>query len=112
MFTGAHIIIYSQDAEADRKVFRDVLGFSHVDTGGGWLIFRLPPSEIAMHPHETSGAHEFYLMCNDIEEACSSLRNAGFVPEPVADEGWGLLSAFMLPGGSRVGFYQPRHPSP
>ncbi len=112
MFNGAHMVIYSTDAEADRAVFRDVLKLDNVDAGGGWLIFRLPPAEIAVHPHDRSGAHEVYLMCDDIAAAQAALAKAGFDCADVHDQGWGLLSSFTLPGGSRIGFYQPRHASP
>ncbi len=112
MFNGAHTVIYSTDAEADRDFFRDVLGFDHVDTGGGWLIFALPPGEAAIHPHERSGDHELYLMCDDIEAARLELAAKGVTSADPVDEGWGLLSSFQLPGGSTVGFYQPRHARP
>lgn len=112
MFNGAHVMIYSQDGEADRAFFRDVLRMPHVDAGRGWLIFALPPSEAAIHPHETSRAHELYLMCDDIEAARADLSGRGVSTTDVTDEGWGLLSSFTLPGGSTVGFYQPRHARP
>lgn len=112
MFNGAHIVIYSRDAEADRAVFRDILGMAHVDAGEGWLIFATPPTELAVHPTEGDTPHEFYLMCDDIGAACEALRQSGIETNPVSDEGWGLLSAFTLPGGARIGFYQPRHPRP
>lgn len=112
MFNGAHTVIYSKDAEADRAFFRDVLKFDFVDAGGDWLIFALPPSEAAFHPHENSTAHEFYLMCKDINEVRTTLQNAGVETPEIEDEGWGLLSSFILPGGSKIGFYQPRHTRP
>ena len=112
MFNGAHVVLYSQNAEADRAFFRDVLGLSHVDVGGGWLIFALPPSEAAFHPHENSGAHELYLMCDDLDAARRKLADAGVESREPVDEGWGFLSSFTLPGGSSVGFYQPRHERP
>lgn len=112
MITGAHVIIYSTDAEADRAFFRDVLDFPHVDVGGGWLIFRLPPSELAVHPHDTSGAHAVYLMCDELAAARRKLTDAGVETDDPVDEGWGILTAFRLPGGSKVGLYQPRHASP
>ena len=77
MFNGAHVVIYSTDAEADRRFFRDVLKLDNVDVGGGWLIFALPPSEVAFHPHETSTAHDFYFMCDDIETSCARLAKEG-----------------------------------
>ena len=109
MFNGAHIVICSTDAEADRAVFRNVLGMSHVDAGDGWLIFALPPAEVAFHPHETSGKHEFYFMCDDVEAARMALAQARIDSTPTEDHGWGLVSSFVLPGGGTVGYYQPRH---
>jgi catechol 2,3-dioxygenase-like lactoylglutathione lyase family enzyme len=110
MITGMHAILYSRDAEADRAFFRDVLGFPAVDAGGGWLIFAVPPSEVAVHPAETNGKHELYLMCDDVAEEVTRLGGKGVVCGPVSDEGWGLLTAIRLPGGSDLGLYQPRHP--
>ena len=112
MFNGAHVVIYSTDAEADRRFFRDVLKLDNVDVGGGWLIFALPPSEVAFHPHETSTAHDFYFMCDDIEAACARFAKEGVDYSEPVDEGWGILSSFVLPGGGTVGFYQPRHARP
>jgi catechol 2,3-dioxygenase-like lactoylglutathione lyase family enzyme len=112
LFSGAHTVIFSRDAEADRAFLRDVLGFAHVDAGGGWLIFALPPGEAAIHPDDTRTSQELYLICEDVAAAVAALEANGVQAAPVTDEGWGLLSAFTLPGGSRIGFYQPRHPGP
>ncbi len=112
MFNGAHVVINSQDAEADRRFFRDILRFPNVDVGGGWLIFALPEAEAAVHPHDSSVEHALYLMCDDIAAMRQELANHGVASTEVSDEGWGLLSAFTLPGGSTVGFYQPRHAKP
>jgi catechol 2,3-dioxygenase-like lactoylglutathione lyase family enzyme len=109
MITGAHAIIYSRDAEADRAFPRDVLGFPHVDAGGGWLIFALPPAEIAVHPADHNGRHEVYLMCDDVASVIRMLEAAGVRTRPVTEEDWGLLTAFTLPGGGEMGVYQPRH---
>jgi catechol 2,3-dioxygenase-like lactoylglutathione lyase family enzyme len=107
---GAHVIVYSADAEADRAFFRDVLGLASVDSGGGWLIFRLPPAEVAVHPAETSGAVELYLVCDDVEATVADLEGRGVVVEgPVSDEGWGRLVTIRLPGGGRLGLYEARH---
>ncbi len=108
MITGAHVIVYSTDADADRAFFRDVLGYPHVDAGGGWLIFKLPPTEVAVHPAE-SGSHELYLMCDDLEAATAELAEHGVSCSPPTDEGWGLLTTIRLPGGGDLGLYQPRH---
>jgi catechol 2,3-dioxygenase-like lactoylglutathione lyase family enzyme len=112
MITGAHSIVYSRDAEADRAFFRDVLGFRSVDAGGGWLIFALPPAELAAHPADED-RHELYLMCDDIEATVAGLERKGVeFARPVSDEGFGLLTAIELPGGGELGLYEPRHPIP
>lgn len=112
MIRGAHVILYSSDADADRAFLRDVLGLSNVDAGGGWLIFRLPPSEVAVHPAEASGAAELYLVCDDVEETVADLGGRGVVFEgPVSDQGWGRLVTIRLPGGGKLGLYEARHPT-
>jgi catechol 2,3-dioxygenase-like lactoylglutathione lyase family enzyme len=111
MINGAHVIIYSRDAEADRAFFRDVLHHPHVDAGGDWLIFKLPPAELALHPVEGPGSHELYFMCDDVEATVEELTERGVeFTAPVTDEGWGRLTRFRLPGGGEVGMYEPRHP--
>ena len=112
MISGAHAIIYSQDADADRAFFRDVLGLGNIDLGGGWLVFALPPSEIAFHPSETSNKHEIYLMCEDIASFSSRVSAHGVKCTEVKDEGWGLLSSVTLPGGGVIGVYEPKHERP
>jgi len=113
VITGAHAIIYTSDAEADRTFFRDVLGFDSVDAGGGWLIFKLPPAELAAHPSETGGRHELYLMCDDVHATVEELTAKGVaIARDVTDEGFGLMTAIRLPGGGELGLYEPRHPSP
>jgi catechol 2,3-dioxygenase-like lactoylglutathione lyase family enzyme len=112
MITGAHTILYSSDAEADRTFLRDVLGFPHVDAGGGWLIFKLPPGEVAVHPADTSGAVELYLVCDNVEASLAELSAAGVrFDDAISDQGWGRLVTFRLPGGGRVGLYEARHPT-
>jgi catechol 2,3-dioxygenase-like lactoylglutathione lyase family enzyme len=112
MIRGAHVILYSTDAEADRAFLRDVLGLANVDAGGGWLIFGLPPAELAVHPAETSGAAELYLVCDDIDESVADLGARGVTFEgPVSDQGWGRLATIRLPGGGRLGIYEARHPT-
>ena len=107
MITGAHAILFSQDPDADRAFFRDVLKFDHVDAGGGWLIFALPPAELALHPGPDK--HELYLMCDDIHATVAELD----VPSgAITDRGWGLLSSIRLPGGGELGLYEPKHPTP
>ena len=112
MITGAHSIIYSEHPEADRAFLRDVLKFPSVDMGHGWLIFALPPSEVAVHPSDRNDVHEFYLMCADIEALIAELSQNGVVCSPVQNQGWGLLTQVTLPGGGKLGIYQPRHDRP
>ena len=112
MITGAHIILYSRDAEADRGFLRDVLGYPSVDARDGWLIFKAPPTELAVHPTDGPGAHELYLLCDDVAATVEELRAKGVECDgPVTDQGWGLLTSIVLPGGGRLGLYQPRHPT-
>ncbi|HEY2193328.1 MAG TPA: extradiol dioxygenase [Actinomycetospora sp.] len=112
MITGAHTIIYSTDADADRALLRELLsGHPAVDAGGGWTILGLPPAEVAVHPTEGAPLHELYLMCDDIEATVADLGARGVVLEGgIADHGWGLLTTIRLPGGGALGLYEPRHP--
>lgn len=112
MLTGAHIILYSNDADADRAFFRDVLDLDHVDAGEGWLIFALPPSEVAVHPTMpgATGSHELYLMVDDVERFVAQLDEQDVPHGEISDQGWGRLVAITLPGGSELGIYEPRHP--
>ena len=112
MITGAHVIIFSEDAEADRAFFRDVLGFRSVDAGAGWLIYALPPAELAVHPSGDS-RHELYLMCRDLDATVSELgRKGASVSDDVTERDWGRMVALTLPGGSSLYLYEPRHASP
>ncbi|MET9435491.1 VOC family protein [Streptomyces sp. NPDC006551] len=111
MFSGAHVILYTSDADADRAFLRDVLEFDHVDAGEGWLIFRLPPAEVAVHPSPAESKHEFYLMCDDITGTLTTLEDRGTeISRPITDQGWGLLAAIRLPSGAELPLYEPRHP--
>ena len=112
MISGAHSVIFSVDPEADRAFLRDVLKLPSVDVGDGWLIFGLPPAEVAVHPAEQNDSHELFLMCDDIETLIAALAEHQVACEPVQDEGWGLLTHLRLPGGGRLGVYQPRHARP
>jgi hypothetical protein len=112
MITGAHSIIYSKNPEADRDFLKDVLQLTHVDVGHGWLIFGLPPAEIAVHPSDENDRHELYLMCDDIEAFVAQMKDKRIACGPVQDMGWGLLSQLTLPGGGKVGVYQARHARP
>jgi catechol 2,3-dioxygenase-like lactoylglutathione lyase family enzyme len=113
MLTGLHTIVFTREADKVRAFFRDVLELPYVDTGGGWLIFAMPPAELATHPTDGEGRHELYLMCDDIQRTLSDLRGKGVeVAREVSDEGWGLLAAIRLPDGGELPIYEPRHPSP
>lgn len=113
MVIGAHTIIFSEDADALRKFFRDVLRFPAVDAGGGWLIFALPPAELAAHPADEAGRHELYLMCDDVHATRRELEGRGAeFARPIEDEGFGLVTSLKLPGGGELALYEPRHPTP
>ncbi|HUA29619.1 MAG TPA: VOC family protein [Streptosporangiaceae bacterium] len=113
MINGVHAIMFSPRADEVRAFLRDVLDMSSVDAGGGWLIFALPPAELAVHPADGNGHHELYLMCDDIRATLAELAAKGAeVVRDVSDQGWGLLSAIRLPDGSELAIYQPRHPTP
>jgi hypothetical protein len=121
MFTGAHFLFYSTDPEGDRTFFRDVLDFRHVDVGGGWLIFKLPPAEAGVHPSEKSfvqrhADHDLigcvlYLMCDDLGATISSLKSKHVTCTPVVEAEWGRSTTFRLPSGAHLGLYQPSHPT-
>jgi catechol 2,3-dioxygenase-like lactoylglutathione lyase family enzyme len=112
MISGAHVIIYSKDAEADRAFMRDVLGFRSVDAGEGWLIFALPPSELAVHPGEES-RHELFLLCRDVEATVAELRGKGAdISDEVMERDWGRMVGITLPGGGTLYLYEPHHASP
>jgi catechol 2,3-dioxygenase-like lactoylglutathione lyase family enzyme len=117
VISGAHTIIFADDAEAARAFFRDVLGFPHVDAGEGWLIFELPAGELALHPGPGWGRdtaqHELFFMCHDIERTMDQLKQKGVeFTAPVTDEGYGLMTRLRIPGAGEIGLYEPRHPSP
>jgi catechol 2,3-dioxygenase-like lactoylglutathione lyase family enzyme len=112
MIFGAHVVLYSTDAEADRAFFSDILGYTSVDAGHGWLIFALPPSELAVHPVEIGGAHELFFMCDDLAAELVALEAKGVEAGPVEEARWGSVTKLTLPGGGTVGLYQPSHPSP
>jgi hypothetical protein len=112
MLIGGHTIIYSTDAEADRAFFRDVLKLTNVDVGDGWLIFGLPPAELAVHPSDENNVHEFYLMTDDVAGFVAEMKRRKVVCEPLQDQRWGILTHVTLPSGGRLGVYQPRHARP
>ena len=111
MISGAHVILYSKDAEADRAFFRDVLGFPSVDAGRGWLIFALPPAEAAFHPSDQNGHHELYFLCDDVKAEIAALAKKNVKCTEVHEERWGSVTKMRLPGGGEVGLYQPKHPT-
>src|SRR5262245_38692359 len=112
MIVGAHSIIYSTNPEADRAFLRDVLGLPNVDVGEGWLIFGLPPAEVAVHPSNENDVHELYFMCDDVQAFIGRMGAHGVVCEPAQDQGWGVLTQLRLPGGGKLGVYEPRHARP
>jgi catechol 2,3-dioxygenase-like lactoylglutathione lyase family enzyme len=107
---GAHVIVYSKDATADRAFLREVLGLSSVDAGHGWLIFALPPAEAAVHPAEENGSHELYFMCDDLKSQIATLGEKGILCSEVQEARWGSITHIRLPGGGEVGLYEPKHP--
>lgn len=122
MITGAHVLLYRRDADADRRFLHDVLGFRGVDAGGGWLILALPPAEVAVHPTSDNAGHPhaghdllgavLYLMCDDLAGTLDSLAAKGVVTTEVEREDWGIRTTIRLPSGGELGLYQPTHPSP
>jgi catechol 2,3-dioxygenase-like lactoylglutathione lyase family enzyme len=111
MLTGAHIILYSTDPEADRAFFQNVLNFRPVDAGHNWLIFALPAAELAVHPDEKNDRQEMYLTCSDLKAEIAQLEKKGVCFTPVTEERWGSRTAILLPGGGKLGLYQPKHPT-
>jgi catechol 2,3-dioxygenase-like lactoylglutathione lyase family enzyme len=112
MIFGAHLIVYSRDAAADRAFFRDILGFPSVDAGHDWMIFGLPPGELAVHPTDVDGSDELYLMCDDLSAEIQTLGSKGVWCSEVEEARWGSVTKIQLPGGGTVGLYEPKHPSP
>jgi catechol 2,3-dioxygenase-like lactoylglutathione lyase family enzyme len=110
MISGAHFMLFSKDAEADREFFRKVLKFPHVDAGDGWLIFALPPAEVAVHPAEDNGPHELYLLCDDLRATVKALREKKVRCSAPVERDWGTVTRVRLPGGGELGLYQPKHP--
>jgi catechol 2,3-dioxygenase-like lactoylglutathione lyase family enzyme len=112
MIHGAHVIIYSRDAEADRAFFRDILGYPFADAGHGWLIFALPPAEVAVHPSDENDVHELFLMCDDVRELIRELTAKNVACSSIDEQRWGSITRVTLPGGGKIGVYQPKHASP
>ena len=110
MIDGAHVMIFSRDADADRAFFKTVVGLRSVDAGGGWPVFELPPAEVAVHPDESGDRHELYLMCTDLEAAMTRLEESGIhIESPPRDTPWGRVTTIQMPGGGKLGLYQPKH---
>jgi catechol 2,3-dioxygenase-like lactoylglutathione lyase family enzyme len=112
MIRGAHVVMYSTDADADRAFFRDVLDYPFVDAGHGWLIFGLPSAELAIHPAATNGVHELFLMCDDVRAFITDMSERGVACSDLQNERWGLITRVTLPGGGALGVYEPAHPLP
>ena len=112
MINGAHVVVYTKDAEADRAFFRDVLQFSSVDAGHGWLIFAMPPFEVAFHDSEKNDEHELFFMCDDIVATLRDLKSKRVKVSNVSEQRWGKLATLTLPGGGKIGLYEPNHPTP
>jgi len=112
MIHGAHVIIYSKDSDADRAFFRDVLKFESVDAGHGWLIFALPPAELALHPSAQNDVHELFFMCDDVRAFVATMAENKVECSPIDEQRWGSITRLTLPGGGKLGVYQPKHPSP
>ena len=112
MIHGAHVIIYSKDSEAHRAFFRDVLQYESVDAGHGWLIFALPPAEVAVHPSDENDVHELFLMCDDVHALIGEMKQKNVECSPVDEQRWGSITRLTLPGGGKLGVYQAKHASP
>ena len=112
MITGMHVLVFSQHAEKVQKFFSEVVGLRSVDAGEGWPIFAAPPTELAVHETDGEAEHELYLICDDVGAFVEKLAAEGIETEPIADRGWGLVTTIVLPGGERLGLYEPHHPSP
>ena len=112
MITGAHAIVFAEDPEAARAFFAEALGLRAVDAGGGWLIFALPPAEVAMHPSDENDVHELFLMCDDVHALIAEMKKTKVECSPVDEQRWGSITRLTLPGGGKLGVYQPKHASP
>jgi len=110
MLTGAHIVVYSKDAEADRAFFKDTMGFRWVDAGHHWLIFAVPAAEVAFHPHDQNNRHEMFFTCDDIDAQVAALQKKGVQVDKISEEQWGTRTTISLPGGGAIGLYEPKHP--
>jgi hypothetical protein len=112
MIIGAHFVLSSTNAEADRAFLRDALHLPHVEAGAGWLIFGLPHSEVAVHPADANGRHEFFLMCHDVRALIARMRERDVACSGIYEQPWGKLVQITVPGGGKIGVYEPLHPRP
>ena len=109
MISGAHLVVYSRNADADRAFLRDILDLKFIDAGHGWLIFALPPAEVAVHPADETGTHELFFQSDNLKADMESLAQKGVSFSQVHEARWGSITRISLPGGSSVGLYQPKH---
>jgi len=112
LISGAHAMIFTRDEEADRAFLRDVLEIPCIDSGGGWLIFKLPPAELGVHGGENNDVHQLYLMCDDLDLAMATLAERGARCAEPFTASWGRATSVPLPGGGKIGLYEPRHARP
>ena len=110
MLTGAHIVVYTKNPEADREFYKEILALRSVDAGEGWLIFAVPAAEVAFHPHQENDKHEMYFMCDDIKAQVATLKKKGLRVGEISEQRWGTLASLSLPGGGSIGLYEPKHP--
>jgi len=112
MINGVHVILYSKDAAADRVFLAEVIGLPGLDIGHGWVLFKAPPAELAVHPADDSERHELYLMCDDVEAEIARLTGRGVACDPISDQRWGRVTRLQLPGGGKLALYEPHHERP
>ncbi|HEX8640399.1 MAG TPA: hypothetical protein VF704_04505 [Allosphingosinicella sp.] len=112
MISGAHVMIFTKDEAADRAFLRDVLEIPCIDSGGGWLIFKLPPAELGVHGGERNDHHQLYLLCDDLDATSAKLEGRGVTCGEVMTASWGRATSVPLPGGGKLGLYEAHHNRP
>ena len=112
MISGAHVMIFTRDEDADRAFLRDALEIPCIDSGGGWLIFKLPPTELGVHSHDANDLHQLYLICDDLDATIAKLADKGITCSEVMNASWGRATSVPLPGGGKIGVYQAHHARP
>lgn len=112
MISGAHVMIFSKDPDADRVFLKDVLEIPCIDSGGGWLIFKLPPAELGVHGHDENDMHKLYLICDDLDASIAALAGKGVASGEVETAPWGRITTVPLPGGGGIGLYEATHARP